>query len=382
MALPRRIRGLLASLLLMTLFGVWATLQLSAPRAHLIPTEKSHFNSSIYVTSGAASGPQATVSLRPNRSDLVVDFNLPSIASYPYATFGLTLDENQPDPHLMDWSDYSGIVLTVKCVPANTLIFSLHTEEPGITDRTNFDSYRPAHGFFDCNERGSEVRIQFANLTTPIWWIEEYQLKAATPSYHLDKVRAFDVINSFQSPRDVQSTVTISEAVLTGENTSLISVAIAVGVLVWGSAGLWLWMSLAASRKIPQPPHQPPQAELDVRQVDQESKHKRDTHNLLCFLADRYMDPELTLELTAAHLGINRTKINKLLREESELTFAGYLNRLRLKEATRLLTEERMGVAETAYAVGFGNVSYFNRAFKKEYGCSPLAYKKVELLPV
>lgn len=378
MALPRRIMVVFAALLLLTLVGGWATVHLSAPRDHLIPTDKSRTRTSIYVTSGAYTGPRATISMRPNTPDLVVDFNLPSTASYPYAIFGLTLDGNQPDPPLMDWSDYSGVVLTVKCAPANTLIFSLLTKEPGITDHTNVDSYRPAHGFFECNERGSQVHIKFANLTTPIWWIEEYQLKAATPSYHLDKVRAFDVINSFQSPRDVQSTVTISEAVLTGENTGLISMAIAAGVLVWGSAGLWLWMSLAASKRVPQQPH----VELDARQVDRESKHKREMNNLLRFLADQYMNPDLTLELMAAKLGINRTKINRLLRKDSGLTFAGYLNRLRLKEAARLLTEERMGVAETAYAVGFGNVSYFNRAFKKEYGCSPSTYKKDEPLPV
>jgi AraC-like DNA-binding protein len=378
MALPRRIKGVLASLLLMTLLGAWATAQLSAPRAHLIPTEKSHIRSSIYVASGAETGPKATVSLRRNTTDVVADFNLPSAASYPFATLGITLDETQPNARLMDWSTYSAIVLTIKCAPANTLIFALHTEEPGITDPKTPESYRPAHEFFDCNEQGNKIQINFANLATPIWWIEEYQLNAATEPYHLNKVRAFDVINSFQSPRDVQSTITISEAVLIGEDFNLIYRAIAIGVIAWGCVGIWLWMSLAARRSPPQQHH----VELDGRQVERESKHHRTTNNLLHFLADQYMNPDLTLELTAVKLGINRTKINQLLREESGLTFAGYLNRLRLREAARLLTEKRMGVAETAYAVGFGNVSYFNRAFKKEYGCSPLAYKKVELLPV
>jgi AraC-like DNA-binding protein len=58
------------------------------------------------------------------------------------------------------------------------------------------------------------------------------------------------------------------------------------------------------------------------------------------------------------------------------MTFTGYLNKLRLKEAARLLTEKSAAtVAEIAYSVGYANVSYFNRLFKEEYGCTPKAFR-------
>ncbi|HTF85023.1 MAG TPA: helix-turn-helix domain-containing protein, partial [Cellvibrio sp.] len=57
-------------------------------------------------------------------------------------------------------------------------------------------------------------------------------------------------------------------------------------------------------------------------------------------------------------------------------TFTGYLNKLRLTEAARLLKEgEDANVAEIAYSVGYKNVSYFNKLFKEEYGCPPKAFK-------
>ena len=34
-------------------------------------------------------------------------------------------------------------------------------------------------------------------------------------------------------------------------------------------------------------------------------------------------------------------------------------------------------VAEVAYSVGYANVSYFNKLFKEEYGCTPKVFKTV-----
>jgi AraC-like DNA-binding protein len=49
---------------------------------------------------------------------------------------------------------------------------------------------------------------------------------------------------------------------------------------------------------------------------------------------------------------------------------------LRLTEAARLLNEKSSAtVAEVAYSVGYANVSYFNKLFKEEYGCTPKAFR-------
>jgi AraC-like DNA-binding protein len=58
------------------------------------------------------------------------------------------------------------------------------------------------------------------------------------------------------------------------------------------------------------------------------------------------------------------------------MTFTGYVNKLRLTEAARLLTEQSTAtVAEIAYSVGYANVSYFNRLFKEEYNCTPKSFR-------
>ena len=93
-------------------------------------------------------------------------------------------------------------------------------------------------------------------------------------------------------------------------------------------------------------------------------------------MATEYADPDLTLEKAITILGINRTTINEILKRELGFTFTAYLNKLRLTEAARLLSEkDNASVAEIAHSVGYNNVSYFNKLFKNEYGYTPKTFK-------
>ena len=66
-----------------------------------------------------------------------------------------------------------------------------------------------------------------------------------------------------------------------------------------------------------------------------------------------------------------------MVKRRTGLTFSVYLNRLRIAEAARLLSQKSdANITEIAYAIGFNNTSYFNRLFKKQYGCTPSLYKR------
>jgi AraC-like DNA-binding protein len=75
---------------------------------------------------------------------------------------------------------------------------------------------------------------------------------------------------------------------------------------------------------------------------------------------------------------VNRNKVNDILKAEMGYTFTGYLNKLRLTEASRLLAENNSaGIAEIAYSVGYRNASYFIKLFKEEYQCTPKAFREI-----
>lgn len=56
-----------------------------------------------------------------------------------------------------------------------------------------------------------------------------------------------------------------------------------------------------------------------------------------------------------------------------------YIQLKKIQRAQLLLTIKKMPVKDAAYAVGFNDVSYFNRVFKKIIGCTPKEYKEQQM---
>jgi AraC-like DNA-binding protein len=94
--------------------------------------------------------------------------------------------------------------------------------------------------------------------------------------------------------------------------------------------------------------------------------------SVLRYIASAYTDPKLDMEVVVERTGANRYRINEVLKSGLGMTFTSYLNKLRLTEASRLLTEKSSAaVSEIAYFVGYANVPYFNKLFKEEFGSPP-----------
>jgi AraC-like DNA-binding protein len=53
-----------------------------------------------------------------------------------------------------------------------------------------------------------------------------------------------------------------------------------------------------------------------------------------------------------------------------------YLNRRRLRLAAERLREGQQSVAQIGYAVGYESEAAFSRAFKREFGRAPGAFRK------
>lgn len=93
------------------------------------------------------------------------------------------------------------------------------------------------------------------------------------------------------------------------------------------------------------------------------------------YIQEHYMD-KISLEDIADSAGISRTKCTSLFKEYTETTPVDYLNSYRLEEAARRLLNEQTPVADIALSCGFSQQSYFGRMFQKEYGMTPLAYRR------
>lgn len=83
---------------------------------------------------------------------------------------------------------------------------------------------------------------------------------------------------------------------------------------------------------------------------------------------------EITLDDIAQHVGMNRASFCVFFKKATGKTFINYLNEYRIGLACQLLRQRKMAVSEICYQVGFNNVPYFNRVFKRLTGISPGEY--------
>ena len=88
------------------------------------------------------------------------------------------------------------------------------------------------------------------------------------------------------------------------------------------------------------------------------------------YIEDHYSEPILLSDM-AALCYYSESHFMKFFKQQMKDSFVHYLNNYRLTMAARLLTSSSLSVLEVANMVGFDNLSYFNRLFKRRYGVTP-----------
>jgi AraC-like DNA-binding protein len=84
----------------------------------------------------------------------------------------------------------------------------------------------------------------------------------------------------------------------------------------------------------------------------------------------------LSLPDIAHAVHMSRATFCRHFRRLTGRTFVDFLNDVRLDHARRLLVEGSHGICQVAYDSGFGNLSHFNRLFRRRMGRTPSAYRR------
>jgi pimeloyl-ACP methyl ester carboxylesterase/AraC-like DNA-binding protein len=95
----------------------------------------------------------------------------------------------------------------------------------------------------------------------------------------------------------------------------------------------------------------------------------------LSIIHNRYAE-DLDVETLAREAGVSRTVLGERFTELLEESPMRYCARWRMRMACNMLREGKQNTASIAYAVGFGSEPAFNRAFKREFGIPPAAWRK------
>ena len=78
----------------------------------------------------------------------------------------------------------------------------------------------------------------------------------------------------------------------------------------------------------------------------------------------------------AAQFSVSETSLKNYFRGVFGQNISIYLREVRMKKAAELLTSTRLSVAEIAELVGYSNQGKFAAVFKKQFGLSPLEYRR------
>lgn len=92
------------------------------------------------------------------------------------------------------------------------------------------------------------------------------------------------------------------------------------------------------------------------------------------FLQEHYTQ-DIRLDDLAAMAFLSRNYFCTRFRECTGQTVLEYVQKLRVAEACRLLREDDRKIIDIAQTVGYSDLKFFNRLFKKITGCTPSAYR-------
>lgn len=104
-------------------------------------------------------------------------------------------------------------------------------------------------------------------------------------------------------------------------------------------------------------------------------------HRVMTYLVEQFRE-EITLAQAAGVAGLTPNAFCKYFKALTRKTFLETVLDYRLQYATQQLIGTDKPVAEICYDSGFGDVSYFNKAFKARLRHSPLQYRKAFRQPL
>ena len=93
------------------------------------------------------------------------------------------------------------------------------------------------------------------------------------------------------------------------------------------------------------------------------------------FIYENYQE-KISLEDIAKSGEVSKSKCCSVFKEYAGHTPMDYLNLYRLKVSTDLLRTTDKSIAEISASCGFGQQSYYNRLFLREYSMTPKAFRK------
>lgn len=101
---------------------------------------------------------------------------------------------------------------------------------------------------------------------------------------------------------------------------------------------------------------------------------REDINRLLDYMKENF-DKDISLKKAADYINMSESYLSYVFKKETGTGFTDYLNMLRVDKAAHALINSQMPIYEIAQQVGYENINYFGRIFKKIKGVGPQRYR-------
>ncbi len=91
---------------------------------------------------------------------------------------------------------------------------------------------------------------------------------------------------------------------------------------------------------------------------------------------DLNYNKDISLKILALKLNTNANYLGGLFKEETGELFSDYLNNFRINKAKDFLVNTKIKISEISGKVGYTDLAYFFKLFKKSIGVSPKVYRQ------
>lgn len=101
------------------------------------------------------------------------------------------------------------------------------------------------------------------------------------------------------------------------------------------------------------------------------TKSHQIVENIKEYIHNHYMEPELCIMDISKELLVNQTYLRSMFKNETQITITEYITKYRMQLARKMIQETDDKFVVIAEKVGYSDVSYFSKCFKKYFGISP-----------
>ena len=105
------------------------------------------------------------------------------------------------------------------------------------------------------------------------------------------------------------------------------------------------------------------------------NRHLRQLDEAVSYVEQNYCRFDLSLEEVADYVGMSKTQMSKMFKEQFGMRYLDFLTKLRMDKAKELLSDTDRTVKDILLSVGYIDKTSFTKKFKAYCGMLPTEYR-------